>query len=84
MYVSVLGNLTGIAYCEEGENTVYVYILCNGLEDRRKKRGGGCVCVRGRGATDVYKEKTHNIEGGGVYWSEVAERLMCGREKHTI
>ena len=37
--------------------------MCNGLEDRRE--GGGCVCVRGRGATDVYKEKTHNIKGGG-------------------
>ena len=60
VYVSVLGNLTGIAYCEEGENTVYVYILCNGLEDRRKKRGGG------------------------VYVSEVAERLMCIKKRHTI
>ena len=39
--------------------------MCNGLEDRREG-GGGCVCVRGRGATDVYKEKTHNIGGGGV------------------
>ena len=38
-----------------------------------------CVCVRGRRATDVWKEKTHNIGGGGggVYGSEVAERLMC-------
>ena len=24
-----------------------------------------CVCVRGRRATDVWKEKTHNIGGGG-------------------
>ena len=37
--------------------------MCNGLEDRREKRGG-CVCVSGRGATDVWKEKTHNIRGG--------------------
>ena len=40
---SGLGSLTGIAYCEEGENTVYVYIVCNGLEDRREG-GGVCMC----------------------------------------
>ena len=44
---SGLGNLTGIAYCEEGENTVYVYIVCNGLEDRREG-GGVCMCPRSR------------------------------------
>ena len=40
--------------------------MCNGLEDRREGgEGGGCVWVRGRRATDVWKEKTHNIGGGG-------------------
>ena len=40
--------------------------------------GGGGVCVRGRGATDVYKEKTHNIKGGGcVLCMCVKNLLMC-------
>ena len=40
--------------------------------------GGVCVCVRSRGATDVYKEKTHNIKGGGcVLCMCVKNLLMC-------
>ena len=48
--------------------------MCTGLRSRcdycvgaggTKKKGGGCVRVSGRGATDVWKEKTHNIRGGG-------------------
>ena len=36
------------------------------MEGEDTKKGGGvCVRVSGRGATDVWKEKTHNIRGGG-------------------
>ena len=38
-----------------------------------QKKGGGCVRVSGRGATDVYKQMTP--KGGGVYVSEVAMGL---------
>ena len=57
---------------------------CVGAGGTKKKRGGGCVRVSGRGATDVWKEKTHNIRGGGVTVSEVAVGLMCVKKRHTI
>ena len=42
---------------------VAVRLLCRSRW--HQKKGGGCVCVSGRGVTDVWKKKTHNIRGGG-------------------
>ena len=50
---------------------MYVSEVAMGLTDvwethKIKKGGeGGCVYVRSRSGTDVCKEKTHNIGGGG-------------------
>ena len=38
-----------------------------------------CVCVRGRRATDVWKEKTHNIGGGGGVCVRVSGRDATDR-----
>ena len=62
---------------------VAVRLLCRSRW--HQKKGGGCVCVSGRGVTDVWKKKTHNIMGGGgVNVSEVAVGLMCVKKRHTI
>ena len=62
---------------------VAVRLLCRSRW--HQKKGGGCVCVSGRGVTDVWKKKTHNIRGGGgVNVSEVAVGLMCVKKRHTI
>ena len=45
-------------------------------ERTHKKKGGGCVCIRGRRTTDVWEGRTHKIKGvGGVYVSVVGEEL---------
>ena len=46
-----------------------------GKDTQYKRGGGGCVWVRGRGATDVYKQMPPKKGGGGVYVSEVAMGL---------
>ena len=61
---------------------VAVRLLCRSRW--HQKKGGGCVRVSGRGVTDVWKKKTHNIRGGGVNVSEVAVGLMCVKKRHTI
>ena len=56
---------------------VYVYVYL-GIEVDIFSVMGGCVCVRGQGETDVYKEKTHNIVGGVYVYSQ------CGQSKGTV
>ena len=44
-----------------------------------------CVCVRGRRATDVWKEKTHNIGGGGCVCVRGRGAIDVWKEKiHNI
>ena len=63
---------------------VAVRLLCRSRW-HQKKRGGGCVRVSGRGATDVWKEKTHNIRGGGCECVRSRSGTdVCKEKTHNI